>query len=151
MGIPDPVRLWNPGNFIAQNEHLCLQHFQKSCRIPDGMQNVTKITQLYYRCTKWPHWKGWGKVLETALYLCGLPPRNPQLQSSPEQKQNQTKPSREKSHPRVILQNTRSIIHKTVRFVKKKKKEDNLGNCHSQDQPRKTWWWPLLFKFFLIF
>ena len=41
------------------------------------------------------------------------------------------------SHVKDILQNTWFILLKTDKVIKNK---ENLRNCHSQGEPKETWW-----------
>lgn len=67
-------------------------------------------------------------VMRMALYLCGLPLKNPQSHS------NHLKIS-DKFQERDILQNTWPVLLKTIKVIKNK---ENLRNCYNQEDLKET-------------
>lgn len=67
-------------------------------------------------------------VMRMVPYLCGLPPKNPWLQSNHDENIRRLMPP---IKGRSII--IRPVCLKTVKVIKH---EESLRNCHSQEEPK---------------
>lgn len=71
----------------------------------------------------------WCDVIHMALILGGLPPNNPLPQSY-----------HEKNIPQIPVGHTTKYLTVLLIIVKIIKTRESLRHCHSQEEPKETWW-----------